>query len=75
MIWQILGVMALVGANGFFVAFPIAFLVITFLHHVPRAAETVTVGGHSITVLESEPTRARRVLVEISTPSDLEPEG
>jgi len=34
------------------------------LHHIPRAGETVTLGQHRITVLEAEPTRVRRVLVE-----------
>jgi CBS domain containing-hemolysin-like protein len=40
------------------------------LHHIPRAGETVRLGSHRITVLDAEPTRVKRVLVEKSFPAE-----
>ena len=38
--------------------------------HIPIVGETMQLGGHTITVLESEPTRVKRVLVEKSPPAE-----
>lgn len=42
------------------------------LHHIPRVGETVTIDSHRLTVLEAEPTRVNRVLLEKSPPPDPE---
>ena len=44
------------------------------LHHIPQVGEKVTLGKHQITVLESEPRRVRRVLVERSPSAEAERE-
>jgi CBS domain containing-hemolysin-like protein len=40
------------------------------LGHIPRVGEVVRLGEHRLTVLDSEPTRVKRVLVEKSPPAD-----
>jgi len=44
------------------------------VHHIPQVGEEVILGQHRITVLEAEPRRVRRVLVEKLPPTELEPE-
>jgi CBS domain containing-hemolysin-like protein len=43
-------------------------VVVDELGHIPRVGETVQLGDHRLTVLESEPTRVVRVLVEKTPP-------
>jgi len=39
------------------------------LHHIPHVGDTVTLGAHRITVVEAEPKRVKRVLVEKLPPA------
>jgi len=39
------------------------------LHHIPQVGDTVTLGAHRITVVEAEPKRVKRVLVEKLPPA------
>jgi CBS domain containing-hemolysin-like protein len=50
-------------------------IVMEMLGHIPRTGEKVRLGNHEITVLESEPTRVVRVLIEQSAPEEARDEG